>query len=385
MRTTQKYLWVSFAIVAILIACAWFFGARYVSLPFLARAATANMLPLLTVPPGYQIDFFAPPSLNLQSPRQLAEGADGWIFAGSRSGNVYALRDNNGDGSADEVRIVNSKLNIPHGVAFADGDLYIGATDGVYVARDIINKLNDGNAVDAEILISGFVNNSWHGTRHLRISAARDLYVSLGTPCDICMPPDAELTGVIRRYSLNGDNGVVYANGIRNSVGFDFHPQTDELWFTDNGRDWMGDDLPSDELNHAPRPGLHFGYPYCHQGDVADPKFGGNTRCADYEPPMQKTGAHVGNLGMSFDAAGQHIYIALHGSWNRSSKVGYAVYRATLDDNAQINNYAPFVEGWLRPDESVLGRPVDVIFTANGDMLISDDFTHVIYRVRKIS
>ncbi|MGI9296804.1 MAG: PQQ-dependent sugar dehydrogenase [Gammaproteobacteria bacterium] len=383
-RFNTKILY--FVVIAmILIPVAVYWAARsYVSLAAFARAPATDIASL-KVPDGYELNFFAPPNSGLQSPRQLAEGADGWIFAGSRGDKVYALRDENGDGVAEDVRVVAAGMDTPHGVAFADGDLYVGAVDGVYVIRNVAAKLAGGDA-RPQLFVGGLPENSWHGTRHLGIGADGMLYVSLGTPCNVCIPPDAELTGVIRRYPLpDGGAGEVFARGIRNSVGFDFHPADGALWFTDNGRDWLGDDLPGDELNRAPRAGMHFGFPYCHQGDLPDPEFGGESGCDGYEKPVLLTGAHVANLGMAFDDNGKYVYIALHGSWNRSVKTGYAVYRAAVRADGGVSGYAPFLEGWLRADESVSGRPADVIFTEDGDLLVSDDFAHAVYRARKIS
>lgn len=372
----------------ILLPAALYWAAQsYVSLPFFARASAADAVSYIKTQDGYELLFFAAPDFGLQSPRQLAEGENGWIFVGSRSDKVYALRDSDNDGAADDFRVVAEGLEIPHGVAFSGGDLYIGAVDGVYIVRNIGEKLagdKSASPYSAELFIGGFPDNSWHGTRHLKIGPDGMLYVSLGTPCNVCIPPDSELTGVIRRYSLQdgGDKGEVFARGIRNSVGFDFHPASGVLWFTDNGRDWMGDDLPSDELNRAPRQGMHFGFPHCHQGDLSDPDFGDGNSCAEYEKPVLKTGAHVANLGMAFDENGKYVYIALHGSWNRSRKTGYAVWRAEIA-NGGASDYAPFLEGWLRADELVSGRPADLIWTNGGDLLVSDDFAHAIYLARK--
>lgn len=354
----------------------------YVSLPGFARAVAADIHSLKT-PDGYALNFFTPPNSGIRSPRQLAAGEDGWIFAGSRGDKVYAMRDGDGDGVAEEVRVVAAGMNTPHGVAFGGGDLYIGTVNGIYVIRDVAAKLA-GDDIRPQLFVGGLPDNDWHGTRHLKIGADGMLYVSLGTPCNSCIPPDAELTGVIRRYALpDGGDGEVFARGIRNSVGFDFHPDDGALWFTDNGRDWLGDDSPSDELNRAPRAGMHFGFPYCHQGDLPDSEFGEENICDNYEKPVLKTGAHVANLGMTFDTAGEYVYIALHGSWNRSVKTGYAVYRAAVRKDGGVSEYAPFVEGWLRTDELVSGRPADVIF-ADGDLLVSDDFANVVYRVSKV-
>ncbi len=343
---------------------------------------TEDGLEMLKLPAGYSINFFAPPSLGLKSPRQLAEGEDGWVFAGSSAGKVYALRDSDRDGRADEARVIADGMSWPHGVAFQGGNLYVGAIDGVYKVVDIMGKLSGSGEITLRRIVSELYESAHHGARHLKISPDGMLYVSLGAPCNVCEPPMPDLTGVISRYDLNGGKGEVYSRGVRNSVGFDFHPKTGELWFTDNGRDWLGDDLPHDELNYAPRAGMHFGYPYCHQGNYPDPEYGEGKLCSDYEPPALLTGAHVANLGMSFDPAGEYVYIALHGSWNRSEKSGYAVYRAKVD-GGEVSGYEPFVEGWLSKDGSVSGRPVDVIFLTDGGMLISDDFAGVVYRVVK--
>ncbi len=388
-----------FAIV-LLVGGAYLFARQHVNIAVNAVAADdKTLLGFLQAPTGYQVSFFAPPMLGLKSPRQLAVGENDWVFAGSRSGNVYALRDDDNDGTADTSRLVAQGFNIPHGVAYADNVLYIGALENVYMINNINEALANNSFANTslQVFIDGLPDSAHHGTRHIKIGKDNMLYLSLGTPCNICLPPDENFTNVIRRYALpassentNDDNkndkGEVFASGIRNSVGFDFHPRNGELWFTDNGRDWLGDELPSDELNRAHRQGLHFGFPYCHQGDFADPEFGEDKNCADYEAPALNTGAHVANLGMSFAPDGDYIYIALHGSWNRSEKTGYTVHRAALNETGDsITDYSAFVEGWLRNDGSVAGRPVDIVFLENGDMLISDDFAHVIYRVSKLS
>jgi glucose/arabinose dehydrogenase len=192
----------------------------------------------------------------------------------------------------------------------------------------------------------------------------------------------------ITRINDNGTGMEVFASGIRNTVGFAWHPVTKELWFTDNGRDNMGDDVPGDELNRAPVKGMHFGFPYCHQGDVMDPQFGKGRNCNDYISPVKKLGAHVAALGMRFytgsmfpPAYKNAIFIAEHGSWNRSIPVGYRVEVAMMDENGNVKNVIPFAEGWLQNEQQVLGRPVDVQVMADGSMLVSDDYSGTIYRI----
>jgi glucose/arabinose dehydrogenase len=354
-----------------------------------ARASLETVAGVLQTPAGFRVGVFAD---NLPRARQIAIGEFGWVFVGSRGGEVFAVRDADGDGVSDERRIIADGLNTPHGVAYFGGDLYIGEIHRISVVRDILQNPNAPRAIaggDNEIIISNLPASGHHGLRHLGVGPDQKLYIALGVPCNICKPEDAAMMGVIRRYELNGGGGEIFAEGIRNSVGFDWNPQSGALWFTDNGRDWLGDDLPHDELNRAPRAGMHFGYPFCHHGDLPDPEFGGEHSCAEFAPPALKTGAHVANLGMTFyDDAEMFpkeyrgaIFIALHGSWNRSVKVGYEVAIAYPGDNGVVADYAPFVQGWLSKGGAVSGRPVDVAVAADGALLISDDFSGALWRV----
>ena len=332
---------------------------------------------------------------DLPKARQLAIGDDGWLFVGSRADAVYALRDNDNDGIADQKRIIVSGLRAPHGVAFFGGDLYIGEIPRIHIIRDIIGKLQSGAAITTEVFIDGLPTSGHHGVRHLGISPdGKMLYVSFGVPCNICKPAD-DLAGVIRRYPLvfpallihpprpmMATDGEVYARGLRNAVGFAWQPNSGVLWITDNGRDWLGDDLPNDELNRAPDMGMHFGFPYCHQGDMPDPEFGDERTCDEFAPPALLTGAHVANLGMAFDDEGNAL-IALHGSWNRSEKVGYSVRRARIKDGRVIG-YDDYASGWLRDDGSVWGRPVDIALLPNGGgVLVSDDYADAVYLIKQ--
>jgi glucose/arabinose dehydrogenase len=222
-----------------------------------------------------------------------------------------------------------------------------------------------------------------HGWRYLRFGPDGRLYVPIGAPCNVC---EREGYAVITRLDPAGTGREVFARGVRNTVGFDFHPTTGELWFTDNGRDWLGDDLPPDELNHAPRAGLHFGFPHCHGGFLLDPEYGVGHRCEDFVAPVQRLGPHVAALGMRFytgslfpAAYRGRIFIAEHGSWNRSEKIGYRVTTVTLDGNTAVD-YAPFASGWL-VDGAVRGRPVDLLVMPDGALLVSDDHAGAVYRI----
>src|SRR6266581_5697126 len=223
-----------------------------------------------------------------------------------------------------------------------------------------------------------------HGWKFIRFGPDGRLYVPVGAPCNICEPDPARYA-LISRIRPDGSDYEVFARGVRNSVGFDWDPRTKELWFTDNGRDWLGEDLPSDELNHAPRGGMHFGYPYCHQGDTADLEFG-KRACSEFSPPAVKLGPHVAALGMRFYTGNQfppeyrnNLFIAEHGSWNRSKRIGYRIERVVVE-GGRVAKHQVFAEGWLQGD-SVLGRPVDLEVMPDGSLLVSDDHAGAIYRI----
>ncbi len=348
-----------------------------------AISDTDSTIRSLRLPPGFQINVYAS---GINAPRQLAVAPNGTVFVGSRGGFVYALRDMDGDGMADQYKQAGG-FRAPNGVALHQGDLYIGDISNVLVLSDAEKAFFEKTEEDKrfETVLENLPESTHHGYRYLRIHDDR-LYISLGVPCNVCIPQDPELTGTIRSYSLQGEDPITHAYGVRNSVGFDWDPQTDLLWFTDNGRDWLGDDLPSDEVNRIEVEGQHFGFPFCHQGNFEDPDFGNS--CDNYEPPVLLTGPHVANLGIKFppttmfpESYGNRFLVALHGSWNRSVKIGYAVYMAELDENRNVKSYEPFIEGWLDSDENVSGRPVDIAFLPDGAMLLSDDHSGTIYRV----
>ncbi|MGN6384446.1 MAG: PQQ-dependent sugar dehydrogenase [Dyella sp.] len=340
----------------------------------------APQLDQLTLPKGFHIAVY---SDQVPNARELAVGAKGTVFVGSNdAGKVYALTDANGDGVAERVRVIASGLQLPVGVAFKGGDLYVSAVSKILVLRDIENHLDDP---PAPVVVNGsFPTETHHGWKFIAFGPDGKLYVPIGAPCNVC--DRGKAYAKITRMNADGSGLEDVAYGIRNSVGFDWQPGTDRLWFTSNGRDLMGDDLPSDTLNEVTRTGQHFGFPYCHQGDTLDPEFGKGKRCAEYTPPALKLGPHVASLGMRFYTGKQFpaayrgaAIIAEHGSWNRTKKSGYRVMTVRLK-GSEVVSYEPLVTGFMR-DEKAWGRPADVQMLPDGSLLISDDLAGAVYRV----
>jgi glucose/arabinose dehydrogenase len=347
-------------------------------LPFAASAASP--LDRLVLPKGFHIAVY---SDQVPKAREIALGANGTVFVGSGdAGKVYALTDSHHDGVADKVRVIASGLRDPIGVAFHNGDLYVSAVSRILVLRGIEQHLD--TPPTPQLITDKLPTDGHHGGRFLAFGPDGKLYVPIGAPCNICDPgPDH---GKLLRMNADGSDVQDVARGIRNSVGFDWQPGTQRLWFTDNGRDDLGDDVPSDELNEITRPGEHFGYPYCHQGDVLDPVFGKGKSCKDYAPPVLKLGAHVASLGMRFYEGNQFpasykgaIIVAEHGSWNRSKKSGYRVMVVRLK-GSKVLSYEPLITGFEQ-NESAWGRPVDVQPLPDGSVLVSDDLAGAVYRV----
>lgn len=349
-----------------------------VSLAFPAHAAK---LPLdtLKLPPGFSIAVFA---AGLDRPRELAVGARGTVFAGSRGDTVYALVDANGDGVAETTFVVAKGLVSPNGVAFRNGALYVAEIGRILRFDGIEERLADPPR--PVVVTDAYPKDGWHGWKFIRFGPDGLLYVPVGANCNVCRVRDPFAS--ITRLKPEGGPYEVFARGIRNTVGFDWHPDTKELWFTENGRDMLGDDVPPEELNRAPRPGLHFGFPYCHAGTLADPEFGAGHPCSQYEPPAGTLGAHRAPLGMRFYSGMMfppeyrgRIVLAEHGSWNRSAPVGYQLTTVRLE-GARVAAIEPFVTGWLQ-GKRAWGRPVDVQPLPDGSLLVSDDRAGVVYRV----
>ena len=339
------------------------------------------MLSAIKLPPGFSISVYAD---NVPEARSLAMSPSGVLFVGTRrQGRIYAVLDQNQDMRADRVITLADGLEMPNGVAMWDGDLYVAEVHRILKFRQIESQLL--KPPKPEVVYDQFPSDRSHGWKFIRFSPDGRLYVPVGAPCNVCIREN-KIYSSITRLNRDGSAFEIFAHGVRNTVGFDWHPQTGELWFTDNGRDWLGDDLPPDELNRAALKGLHFGFPYCHGGVLADPEFGSERACDQFTAPVVRLDAHVAALGMRFYTGrmfpGEYlhqIFIAEHGSWNRSRKSGYRVTLVRMN-GGEVVAYEPFAHGW-RIGNSAWGRPVDVEVMKDGSLLVSDDKNGVIYRI----
>lgn len=355
------------------------------SIPTVNRAEKKELdeIPLekLKLPSGYKISLYAE---GVKNARSMAMSEEGTLFVGTRQeGNVYALRDTDGDNKVDKKYTLLEGGSMPNGVAIKDGDLYVAEHTRILKFSDIENKLD--NPGEPEVIFDGYPDKKHHGWKFIAFGPDGKLYVPVGAPCNICESED-DIFGTITRLNADGTGMEIVQSGVRNTVGFTWHPETEELFFTDNGGDMLGDDLPACELNKAPNNKMNFGYPYCHQGDTLDKDLGSGKDCNDYTKPLQKLGPHVAPLGCEFYNFGNNsknaILIAEHGSWNRSKKLGYRISMVDLDDNNNSKGYTNFITGWLdETTDEVWGRPVDLEYMKDGSLLISDDFADVIYRV----
>lgn len=355
-----------------------------IAMPAAAQAAgTDDVLHQIKLPAGFHISYFSEGTPNA---RAMALGADGTVYVGTfREGKVYALRDEDGDGHAEQVHSIASGLNVPNGVAVSGRDLYIAEINRLLKLEAISGRLTDPPT--PKIVYEGYPRDIHHGWKYLRVGPDGKLYVPVGAPCNVCQHDD-EIYATLTRIDVDGRNREVYARGIRNTVGFDWHPETGALFFTDNGRDWLGNEIPPEELNTAPRSGLHFGYPFCHGGEIPDPEFGAKRPCSEFTAPVWTFPAHVAPLGMRFYTGRQfpaeyrhQLFVAQHGSWNRTPPLGYRVVLVNFRDGRPVGDRV-FAEGWLQTDGTVLGRPVDILQLADGSLLVSDDHRGAIYRIR---
>lgn len=361
---------------------AGFVAAAFIVIGAACASAQNSTLPLsqIKLPPGFAIDVYA---AGVDNARQMAISPSGVLFVGSRgAGKVYAVVDGNKDHRADRVVTIASGLNMPSGLTFRDGALYVAEINRVIRFDGIESKLD--SPPQPAVVNDSLPSDRHHGWKFIGFGPDGLLYVPIGAPCNICEPKDPH--GAITRMKPDGSGFEVFARGVRNSVGFDWQPGSGALWFTDNGRDMLGDDVPNDELNRAGKAGLHFGYPYCHAGSIQDPEFGAGHPCSQYTPPAQKLGPHVASIGMRFytgtmfpEQYRNQVFIAEHGSWNRSTPLGYRVTLVKVQGDKAVS-YETFAEGWLQGSKP-WGRPADVLVMPDGSLLVSDDQADVIYRI----
>lgn len=347
-----------------------------------------SLLSKINLPQGFEISIYA---ANITDARSLARTEDGkTIFVGNRrQKNVYALTDTNGDYVADQVDTIATDLNMPNGVAYRNGDLYVAEVNQIHVFRDIMNQLQ--NPV-SEVIYDEYPTDRHHGWKFIAFGPDGKLYVPVGAPCNVCDKEDEnEMYASITRMNADGSDVEVFAKGVRNTVGFDWHPDSGEMWFTDNNRDMMGDDKPACELNHAPEAGYHFGFPYWHEGDIPDPDFGDVYPQSDFKAPSYKFEPHSAPLGIHFyqgdmfpEKYRKQALVAQHGSWNRSPEAGHTGYqlRWVQIENNEVVQSEIFVDGWLDKEKNEgWGKPVDILEMPDGSVLVSDDIAHCIYRI----
>ena len=344
-------------------------------------ALPADEIPVskLKVPPGFKVELWAS---GMPNGRSMTESPSGVVYVGTRfTGNVYAVVTKDGK---REVKTIAKGLHRPNGVAFANGSLYVAELSRIIRYDNI--EANLDNPPAPVVVFDALPKDEPHGWKFLTLSPdGQYLYFQIGTPANIVVPPYTH--AAIVRLNLKTNILEYVATGVRNSVGMDFQKGTKELWFTNNGRDWADENLPNDTLNRLAHKGMNFGYPFCHQGDFLDPEFGKGRSCDEFDKPEMKLGAHVAALGMRFYNGNMfpaeykgNIFIAEHGSWNKTKKSGYQVVRVVLDAKNKPVKLEPFITGWLE-GESFWGRPVDVQVLKDGSMLVSDDETGAIFRV----
>ena len=336
-------------------------------------------LKAVKLPKGFKIEVYAS---GVNSARQMAWGDKGTLFVGSFGvGTVYAITDK---GGKKEVKTVLTGLKMPTGVAFRDGALYVADIDKILKyenAEASLDKMPQGKVVYGDM-----PNYVAHGWKYLTFDKEGRLYVPFGPPCNVCLPPTS--LSQVRRVNPDTGEAELIAIGVRNSVGGAIDPRSGDYWFSENARDWVSDDMPSDKLNHVAKIGAHYGYPYCHQGDMLDPKYGKGHKCSDFTPPALKLGAHVAPLGMKFYSGKQfpaeyanNPFIAEHGSWNRHKYQGARIMRVTTDPAGKNVKQEVFASGWINGDQSYTGRPADILLAPDGSMLVADDWAGAIYRI----
>jgi glucose/arabinose dehydrogenase len=386
---TMKKLGIIAVVLLVIVGGAYFLMKKYSVNPpvkALSKIDTEHGLPLdrLKLPEGFKIEVYAK---DVTKAREMCLSSEGTLYVGTRdNGNVYALRDEDKDGVAEKKYIIYSGGNDPNGVALKDGNLYVAEVNRV-LRFDNIEK-NLATPPQPVVVYDKYPTEKHHGQKFIAFGPDGKLYIPVGAPCNICESKDP-IFNSITRINPDGSGFEIVSKGVRNTVGFTWHPDTKEMWFTDNGRDMLGDDKPNCELNRSTGPGQHFGYPYVHQGDILDPEFGKNKKLTDYVKPVALLGPHTAPLGIEYYRNGQFpathnnkFFIAKHGSWNRTEKIGYDVDMVEIDSLGGLVNKSTFISGWLSDDKKdVWGRPVDLETMPDGSLLVSDDFANCIYKV----
>lgn len=336
-------------------------------------------LQAVKLPKGFKIEVYAQ---GVPSARQMAWGDKGTLFVGSfAAASVYAIVDN---GGKKEVKTILKGMKMPTGIAFRDGALYVADIDRILKYENA--EANLDKMPEPKVVYDDMPKYIPHGWKYLTFDKDGWLYVPFGPPCNECLPPTS--LSQVRRVNPADGTAEIVALGVRNSVGGDIDPRSGQYWFTENARDWISDDLPNDKLNRVARIGSHYGYPYCHQGDIPDPKYAMGHKCSEFVPPVAKLGAHVAPLGMKFYTGSQfpaeyknNILIAEHGSWNRHKYQGGRIMRVITDPEGKKVKQEEFATGWINGDQSYTGRPADVVLAKDGSMLVSDDWAGAVYRI----
>ena len=354
----------------------------YGSLAFSQSNKYQDIIKQLHVADDFEISIYAD---DLPNARSLTLGDHGIVYIGTGAeGKVYAVQDANGDGIAEKRYTIAENLNMPNGVAYRAGSLYVAEINRIIRFDNISQNL--ASPPKPVVIYDQFPADQHHGWKYLRFGPDNKLYTAIGAPCNICDPEKSIYTSLVR-LDADGSHFESLARGIRNTVGFDWQPCTHALFFTDNGRDYLGDDLPPDELNQWSKTGEHFGFPHCHAGYIKDPEFGEQKKCPQFKAPAWQFKAHVAPLGLHFYQGKQfpqkyqnQLFVAQHGSWNRTKPDGYRIALITFKQNKPVSEQV-FIDGWLTKADKVLGRPVDILEMPDGSLLISDDQLGVIYKI----
>ena len=373
---------------SVLMLCFLIVGAASLSAQSAVDAEDDDRLAQVKLPEGFKISYYAKGVIDARS---LARTPDGkTIFVGNRRRkNVYALTDTDGDMKADKVDTLAKGLNMPNGVTFHNGDLYVAEVNKIHRFPDIMNNLDNPKS---EVIFDTYPTDRHHGWKFIAFGPDGKLYVPVGAPCNVCdKEEENEVYATITRMNPDGTGMEVYAKGVRNSVGFTWDPDSGKMWFTDNGRDLMGDDVPACELNFVDNVGEHFGFPFWHQGDIADPDFGDKFPRDQFKEPKYKFEPHSAPLGLRFyqgnmfpEKYRKNLIVAQHGSWNRTKQAGHIGYqlRFVEVEGDQVVKSEIFASGWLDKETNKgWGKPVDILEMPDGSILVSDDVAHAIYRI----